>query len=129
MLSKEKKWYESQLLEVPFVKFFDNSHIISKDHFNFLFLPRGIVSIYTFSSFILDVFHNKTKGIFTLLNDECILKSPSIENFANSLKSAWKEDNNSPISWEIRRQKSNENMFSIRHFTNDVTYSAVKINL
>lgn len=28
MLLKEKKWYESQKLDVPFVQFFDNYHII-----------------------------------------------------------------------------------------------------
>lgn len=28
MLSTEKKWYDSQKLEIPFVEFFDNTHII-----------------------------------------------------------------------------------------------------
>lgn len=72
--------------------------------------------------YILDVFHHKSKGIFTLLNDECTLKRPSIENFANRLKNAWKRDESTPVLWD---QKSRENMFLIRHFTNNVTYSMV----
>lgn len=74
---------------------------------------------------MLDAFHNKTKGIFTLLNDECTLKTPSIDNFTNSLKNAWREEKSSPISWNVLGQKSKDNPFLIRHFTNDVVYSTV----
>lgn len=31
MLSKEKEWYDSQAVNVPFVAFFDNCQIIGKD--------------------------------------------------------------------------------------------------
>lgn len=33
MLLEEKKWYDSQGLEIPFIPFFDNAHIIGKTHF------------------------------------------------------------------------------------------------
>lgn len=72
---------------------------------------------------ILDVYDNKTKGIFTILNDECAFSS--IENFANKLKNAWLRDKTSPISWDTQSQKSKESVFMIRHFANDVTYTTV----
>lgn len=73
----------------------------------------------------IDLFHNKLKGLFTIFNDECTLLKPSIENFKSSLKEAWQKSQTSPISWDIRKQKTNGNMFLIRHFTNDVVYSMV----
>lgn len=79
-------------------------------------------NLFEFPSLILDVFHDKTKGIFPLLNDECTLKTPSTIFFSNSLKNGWSSFRKpSPISWETK-----ENVFSIRHFTNDVKYSTVR---
>lgn len=86
-------------------------------------IPALINFSFIFFPLILDVFDNKTKGIFTILNDECAF--PSIENFANKLKNAWIKDKTSPISWNICCQKTNQNDFLIRHFVNDVTYSTV----
>lgn len=54
-----------------------------------------------------------------------MLQRPSIKNFVNNLKNAWEKDMVAPISWEFRCQKPEENIFLIRHFTNDVTYSTV----
>lgn len=34
MLSKEKHWYDSQAIEVPFVEFFDNGPIIGMNKFS-----------------------------------------------------------------------------------------------
>lgn len=132
MLSKEKQWYDSQSVDVPFVQFFDNAGIIGKVFYfltpkslkfrnNFINLMNDI----NICSLTLDVFDNKTKGIFTLLNDECAF--PSTENFANRLKNAWIDDKTPPISWDIRGRKSKENVFLIRHFTNEVAYSTVCI--
>lgn len=74
--------------------------------------------------FFSDLFHNKTKGIFTLLTDECRLQKPSVGNFSRNLME-WEKDLNAPISWNIRGRKS-ESIFLIRHFTSDVTYSTVR---
>lgn len=74
---------------------------------------------------ILDIFQNKTKGIFTLLNDECMKKTPTTENFTKSLKNAWNEEKFLPISWRVVGQRSKENSFLIRHFTHPVIYSTV----
>lgn len=65
------------------------------------------------------------KGIFTILNDECSLQKPSTDNFGNNLKNAYQNDVTAPISWFVRGQKTNGNIFLIRHFTNDVIYSVV----
>lgn len=67
---------------------------------------------------ISDLFHNKPKGLFTLLNDECALQRPSMKNFDCNLRNAWKNDMAAPISWT-------SDAFAIRHFTNDVIYSTV----
>lgn len=72
-----------------------------------------------------DVFDNKTKGLFTLLNDECTLQRPSTENFANNLNKAWQNDRLAPIKFRIHGHKSNLNIFLIQHFTNDVIYATV----
>lgn len=71
---------------------------------------------------ILDLFDNKIKGVFAILNDECTYQRPSIENFGTNLKNAYKNDTSAPISWDIHGKKSKENMFVIRHFTNEVIY-------
>lgn len=60
-----------------------------------------------------------------MLNDECMLKKSSVENFSNNLTNAWKTQKSGPISWNFRAQKENNNIFIIRHFTNDVIYSTV----
>lgn len=51
------------------------------------------------SSFISlsDPFDNKSKGFSTLLNDECTLQRPSIENYVNNLNKAWQNDKRAPI--------------------------------
>lgn len=64
------------------------------------------------------------KGIFTLLNDECMTKIPSTKNFSINLKNAWTQDKSSLISWRVG---SEDNSFVIRHFTNSVIYSTVGI--
>lgn len=71
---------------------------------------------------ILDLFENKRSGIFTILNDESTLPKPNIRNFENNLKKAWKNAKSSPISWNVHGK---DNIFSICHFTNNVTYSTV----
>lgn len=62
-----------------------------------------------------------------MINNECILQRPSVENFSNNLKNAWHRHlNTAPISWNIRGQQSKgNNIFTIRHFANDVIYSTV----
>lgn len=131
MLKKEKQWYGSQCLDVPFVQFFDNVDIIGISISSFFYIYFNNFILYFFNIFftqyilILDVFDNKIKGIFTLLNDECAFRSD--KSFGNQLKNAWKKDETSLISWDIRGQKSKENLFLIRHFTNDVIYSTVCI--
>lgn len=74
---------------------------------------------------ILDLFHNKQSGLFTLLNDECTFQNPSTDNFDSKLRSAWQRNVNTPISWNTRGRNPKENRFVIRHFTNDVVYSTV----
>lgn len=74
---------------------------------------------------LLDLYHNKSKGLFNLLNDECSLKIPSVQNFTNKLANEWNQGGRaSPISWEIPGEKS-RNVFLIRHFMNNVVYSMV----
>lgn len=86
---------------------------------------RKFITTSTFFLWTLDLFHNKSKGLFTLLNDECALQRPSVENFKNMLKIAWQRDVAAPISWVIRQKNSNEDVFLIRHFTDNVIYSSV----
>lgn len=74
---------------------------------------------------ISDLFDNKAKGVFTLLNDECSLQRPSSDNFENNLKKAWHEDKIAPIKFRIPGNKSETNIFLVQHFTNDVIYSTV----
>lgn len=134
-LVEEKQWYDNQVLDIPFVQFFNNSHIIGMANFFWLsnlitFIKLKIVfrfytNIYLYIFSILDLFHDKTKGLFTLLNDECTLQKPSIGNFESNLKNAWEKNMIAPISWDIRGQKTTGNIFLIRHFTNDVIYSTV----
>lgn len=64
-------------------------------------------------------------GLFTLLNDQCTIQNPSIEDFTNNLKKAWQKDKTGPISWKSNGRMSKENIFIIRHFTSDVIYSTV----
>lgn len=78
---------------------------------------EGWLNIWFFAP-IIDIFDNKTRGLFVLLNDECLLPSPSIANFVKNLKSAWHKEKIVPISWNVHG-------FAVQHFTNDVTYSPV----
>lgn len=114
-------------MDIPFVELFDNSCIIGMQS-NSCWLSIWLFSsqrIFFGFSYNIDICHNKTRGLFTLLNDECVLQKPSIENFANNLKNAWQKDAGAPISWNINGKKSPGNVFLIRHFTNDVIYSTV----
>lgn len=72
---------------------------------------------------ILDLFHHKSRGIFSLLNDECKFQNPSMQNFASNLKSLWEKDKTS-ITWNFNGQNV-KTTFSIRHFSSDVRYSTV----
>lgn len=82
-------------------------------------------NISLYNIFTIDFFHDKRKGIFTLLNDECALQSPLTANFEINLKNAWQKDSVAPISLNVGVKISKGNMFLIRHFSNDVVYSTV----
>lgn len=80
------------------------------------------INLYFFFQ-ILDLFDHKSRGLFSILNDECKFKSPSTQNFASNLKNAW-EKPGTLITWNFCGQKS-ETTFVIRHFSSDVRYSTV----
>lgn len=123
-LSDEKEWYENEGLDIPFVEFLDNSCIIGMNHIHLKFTFNNIHwFLHSFVYFypISDLFHNQTKGLLNILNDECKRPRPSAENFTHNLMEAWKNDRAAPISWK----KSKTSIFLIKHFTNDVTYSTV----
>lgn len=71
-----------------------------------------------------DLFDHKSIGIFSLLNDECKLRKPSVENFGSNLKNSWGTQKMSPIKW-INPRKKSEDTFLISHFTSDVQYATV----
>lgn len=137
MLLKEKKWYDSQGLDIPFIPFFDNSHIIGRKlnitlkskqnlfKISFTAIHKNIylVQYYAFPLQILDLFHHKSRGIFSILNDECKLQNPSMQNFGSNLKNSWEKAETS-ITWNFRGQHS-ETTFLIRHFASEVRYSTV----
>lgn len=121
MLLQEKKWYDSQSLDIPFVAFFDNTHIIGKKikySSQFTFMDQ-----ISYVIFLSDLFHHKSRGIFSILNDECKFQKPSMENLASNLRNAW-DKHESLITWNFCSKKENIN-FLIRHFSSDVRYSTV----
>lgn len=65
----------------------------------------------------IDVFENRSEGIFSLLEDECKKRDPSSVNFAHTILSKSK-----PMLI-LPKIKSSE--FIIRHCTKDVSYSTV----
>lgn len=73
---------------------------------------------------MLDLFDHKTIGLFCLLNDECKLRNPSLENFVRSLKNSWEKQTMAPIKWNTMSQRT-ETTFLIQHFTADVRYATV----
>lgn len=75
------------------------------------------------NAFLLDLFHHKPRGIFSILNDECKFQKPSMQNFAGNLKNAW-ENNKFSITWNLHGKKDNT-IFLIHHFSSDVRYSTV----
>lgn len=126
MLGREKIWCDSQGLNIPFVPFLDNGQIIGM-LYNYI-----IFSLYVWKQYIcilyywnLDLFDNKSIGIFSLLDDECKFRNPSVKNFACKLKSSWITPKMVPINWNNPRQKSDDT-FLIRHFTSDVHYATVR---
>lgn len=79
--------------------------------------------------FFLELFDHKLKGIFPILNDECKVREPNVENFTLKLRSSphnpkLDEANSSlrAINWP----RNSKNAFIIRHFAGNVLYSTVK---
>lgn len=83
----------------------------------------------------LDFFEHKTKGLFCLLEDECKLPKPSNERFLETVLNVCKEHQAFVLpkrSFQKSTSKTPSTVyeFVIRHFSRDVTYSAVsKSNL
>lgn len=71
--------------------------------------------------FYLDLFEEKTLGIFHLLDNECKLKQPNLKNFKHAVIATHK---NKIIQ---ERAKTELNGFTIRHFAQDVQYCCVRI--
>lgn len=63
-----------------------------------------------------DLFENPTKGIFAYLEQECVMKTPSIENFVEKVI----DSSNGTI-----RHSSIKNSFVIKHFARTVVYCSV----
>lgn len=73
--------------------------------------------------FKLDIFDHKTKGIFSLLNDECIRSDSSTEKFTAKVCSIW--NGNESFSSSNEQGRSTTQCFIIRHFSCNVSYSTV----
>lgn len=71
-------------------------------------------------------------GIFALLDDECKVPEPNVENFTYKLRTIWNEDMNvkNPkscvIDWHVDWSRTSKNSFIIRHFSGDVKYSTMR---
>lgn len=79
--------------------------------------------------FYLDLFDHKSRGIFSLLNDECKIAQPNVQNFTTNLRSIYenqKSDTIDPNLKAIHWLHSPENAFVIRHFAGNVRYTTVK---
>lgn len=73
--------------------------------------------------FILDVFENKSKGIFQLLDDTCKIQCQNSTNFVENIISSW--TNNKIISTPKPKEIHQDLGFKIQHFAGDVCYNAV----
>lgn len=131
MLLKEKDWYTSQELDEPFVKFFNNAHIVGMSWSILIYFNYSIIywkSKTAFFLFILDVFDHKLKGIYPLLDDECEVRESNVQNFTSKLRDVLNNSldgtnlNFPAINW----LRQTDNSFIIRHFAGDVKYSTVK---
>lgn len=139
MLLKEEDWYKSQKIDEPFVQFFNNSHIVGMFCFDFFGIEEksynhlvGENSIQMNINYFLfhpELFDHKSKGIFSLLDDESKVREPSVQNFTSKLRSVW--DNHSDVAdlnlRAINLLHTPKNTFTIRHFAGVVRYSTVKI--
>lgn len=79
------------------------------------------INFYMF--FKLDIFDHKTNGIFSLLNDECILSDLSTEKFTAKVCRIW--NGNESFSSSNEHGCSTAQCFIIRHFSCNVAYSTV----
>lgn len=70
-----------------------------------------------------DVFEDKSRGIFKLLDDVCKIQCQNITNFVKNIFSFW--PNHSIIMMPKPTQIQQNTEFIIRHFAGDVLYDTV----
>lgn len=77
----------------------------------------------------LELFDHKSIAIFSLLDDECKIREPSVQNFTYKLRTVSNNNHTVVADPNLRAIKwlhNSENNFIIRHFAGDVRYSTVK---
>lgn len=75
-----------------------------------------------------ELFDQKPCGIFSLLDDECKLKEPSVENFSSKLHFTWNNSDLKPSSSKaIKFDHIDSKKFAVNHFAGPVHYSTVNI--
>ncbi|XP_031627793.1 myosin heavy chain 95F-like [Contarinia nasturtii] len=92
MIKNEEEWYTSENLQIPKIQFLDN-HLI------------------------LDLYENKFKGVFKVLDDTGKIQCQTASNFLQNIFANWE---NNPILGVPKLQNSG---FIIRHFVGDVFYN------
>lgn len=78
--------------------------------------------LHNFAKFhsIIDLFENKTNGIFSLLDDQCKKRTNSTHNLMNCFGNSLRKE-----VFDISKTESS--VFIIRHFAKHVSYSTVKL--
>lgn len=74
---------------------------------------------------ISDIFENKCKGVFIMLDDTCKMARQTSANFVQSALKIW--TNNSILVAPKPNKIKNNVGFVVRHFLGDVLYDAVSL--
>lgn len=78
-----------------------------------------IICAIFYLSIYLDIFDGSC-GMYALLDRECILQNPSTDNFIRDFVT--------PLNNNIVRLTQNSDKFLVRHFAQNVVYTAVRFN-
>lgn len=140
LVKEELEWYEAENLDIPKIEFLDNRNVIGMDKIK-LYLNSFCQYIHNTAQYtmhcnthnyyiiIIDLLEHKTKGIFTLLEDESKQRAPKSVNFMKTLLNVCSQN---PSFGFPKLERNNletlNHCFIVRHFSQNVCYTSVNIS-